>query len=97
MTAITGVVSANTVVTVVADSGNGAAIAAQFSGIVFPSISNTAATATNASGTVTITWPSSGMLVADAQARQFVTNLVGAVTTYTSPITVTSGTQGYLA
>lgn len=96
MTAITGTISANTVVTVVAASGDGAAIAAQFSGLVFPNISTSAATATNSSGTVTITWPSTSMLCADAIARQFVTNMVGAVTTYTSPITITVATQGSL-
>jgi hypothetical protein len=97
LSTITGTVSANTVITVVAASGDGATIAAVFSGIVFPSISNTAATATNSSGTVTITWPSSGMLCGDVIARQFVTNLLAANTALTSPITITSATQGYLA
>lgn len=97
MTAITGTISANTVVTVVAASGDGATIAATFNGIVFPSISNTAATATNSSGTVTITWPSSSMLCADGIAGQFVTNVLGANTSLTSPITVSAATQGYLA
>lgn len=97
MATITGTVSANTVITVVAASADGATIAADFNGITFPSISNTAATATNVSGTVTITWPSSSMLCGDALARQFVTNVLAANTALTSPITISSATQGYLA
>ncbi len=96
MTAITGTVSAQTVVTVVAASGDGATIAAMFNGITFTSISTSAATATNNSGTVTITWPSANMLCADGEARQFVTNMLAADTALTSPITITSTTQGYL-
>lgn len=97
MTAISGTVSANTVITVVAaSSGNGDTIAAKFSAIVFPSISTSAATATNSSGTVTITWPSTSMLCADAMARQFVTNVIAADTSLTSPITISSATQGSL-
>lgn len=97
MTAISGTVSANTVVTVVAaSSGDGDTIAAIFNGLVFPSISSHTATATNSSGTVTITFPSSSMLAADGIARQFVTNKIAAVTTLTSPITITASTAGSL-
>lgn len=89
MTAISGTVTANTVVTVVAaSSGNGDTIAAIFNGITFRSISNTACVATNASGTVTIYWPASSVLAADAQVLQFVANEIAAVTSLTSPITI---------
>lgn len=89
MTAISGTVTANTVVTAVAaSSGNGDTIAAIFNGIIFRSVSNTACVATNASGTVTIYWPASGLLMADQQILQFVANEIAAVTSLTSPITL---------
>lgn len=97
MATITGAVAGKTVVTVVAASGDGANIAATFNGISFPSIASAVATATNNSGTVTITWPSANMLVDDDLARDFVTRKLAANTALTSPITVTATTQGYLA
>jgi phage/plasmid primase-like uncharacterized protein len=96
MATISGTVGANTVITVVGASGDGANVAAKFNGVTFKSISNTAATATNSSGTVTITWPSSSMLCSDAAARQFVTNTLAADTSLTSPITVSAATLGSL-
>lgn len=96
MTAITGTVAYNCVVTVVAASGDGAAIAAKFNGIVVPAVSGVAPTATNNSGTVTITWADASIQVADGIARSVVTNMLSADTTLTSPITVSVSTQGYL-
>lgn len=97
MTAISGTVTYKTVVTVVAaSSGDGDTIAAMFSGIVVAAISNTAATASNSSGTVTITWPDSSIRVGNGIVLTTVTNMIGANTSLTSPITVTATTQGSL-
>jgi nickel-dependent lactate racemase len=84
------------VVTVVGASGDGAAVAAKFSGIVIPGISNTAAVATNSSGTVTITWPNTGVRVGDDLAKLIVANILNADTTLTSPITVNVATLAEL-
>ena len=97
MTAITGTVAYRTVVTVVAASGDGAAIAAKFNGVVIAAVSPVAATAANSSGTVTITWADATISAADGIAQMVVTNMLAADTTLTSPITVTATNQGYLA
>jgi len=96
MTAITGTIVYNTVVTVVAASGDGAAIAAKFNGVVIPGVSGTAAVAANSSGTVTITWAGTTVRVGDELARTVVTTMLAADTSLTSPITISSATQGYL-
>lgn len=96
MTAITGDVAYTTTVTVVAASGDGTTIAAMFNGITFPQVSGAAATATNNSGTVTITWPSEDMVAGDNIALTVVTNTLAADTSLTSPITTSVTTAGSL-
>lgn len=89
MTAIAGTVAYWTVVTVTAASGDGAAIAAKFSGVDIPGVSTTtAAVATNASGVVTITWPQTVVRCSNEQAQTIIANILAADTTLTSPITV---------
>lgn len=93
MTAISGTVVNRTTCTVVAaSSGDGDTIAAIFSGVVIVGISNTAAVATNSGGTVTIYWPQSGVRAGNLIVLTVVSNLIAAVTTLTSPITVSVGT-----
>lgn len=96
MTAIAGTVAYWTVVTIVGASGDGTAVAAKFNGIVFPGISNTAATATNSSGTVTVTWPNTGVRVGDELAQDLVARVLAADTTLTSPVTVNVSTTAEL-
>lgn len=97
MALISGAVVFQTVVTVVADSGNGAAIAAKFNGIVIGGVSPVAAVATNASGTVTITWAQSTAIASDELALNVVTNMLATDLTLTAPITITAGTRTVLA
>lgn len=97
MTAITGTPTLNTVVTVVAaSSGNGDTIAAMFNGIKIGGVSNTAAVATNASGTVTIYWPESGVRTGNSLTRSIVAGIIGANTSLTSPITITVASSTWL-
>lgn len=98
MATITGTISAKTVITVTAASaGDATTIAAMFNGLVFPSVSNVACTATASGSTVTITWPSASMLMEDDLARGFVTAKLAANLTLTSPVTVWAITQSFLA
>lgn len=97
MSAISGTVTWQTIVTIVGDSGDGAAVAAYFSGIVIPAVSNTAATATNSSGTVTVTWPNTAVRVADRLAQTAIVNLLATHTSLTAPITVNVATTAVLA
>lgn len=97
MTAISGTVTWQTIVTIVGDSGDGAAVAAYFNGIVIPGISDTAATATNASGTVTVTWPNSSVRVANGLAQTVIANFMATHTTLTAPITINVATTAVLA
>lgn len=93
MTAIAGtVVYRTTVTTVAASSGDGDTIAAKFSGIVIPGVSNTAAVSTNASGTVTTYWPQTAMRCSDGEALNIVQTIIAADTSLTSPITSTVAT-----
>jgi len=97
MTAISGTATLNTVVTVVAaSSGNGDTIAAMFNGVVIRPISNTAAVATNASGTVTISWLESGVLTGNSLTRSVVAKIIGANTSLTSPITISVASATWL-
>jgi hypothetical protein len=98
MSTISGTATWETIATVVAaSSGDGDTIAAYFSGVVIPGISNTAATATNATGTVTISWPNSGVRVADNLAKTIVTNLIASHTALTAPISINVATTPILA
>jgi len=77
--AITGTVAYQTTVTLSAPGGTNAdatAIAAAFNGIVFPTVSNTAATASASTATVTITWPQTTERIADQLVRDFVATQV---------------------
>jgi hypothetical protein len=90
MSTIAGTVVYRTTVTVVAaSSGDGDTIAAKFSGIVIPAVSASAATATNASGTVTIYWPQTGTRVGNAIALGTTMSMIAADTSLTSPVTAT--------
>jgi len=64
--------------------------------LTFAGIATAAATATNSSGTVTVSWPAGNMLVSNDMAAQFVTQELAALTTLTSPITVSHSTQRWL-
>lgn len=97
MALISGTVAYQTTVVITGASGDGAAVAAKFSGIVIPGVSPTAATATDASGVVTITWPAATIRVADMQALTAVTNIMAADTALTAPITIVAKTQAVLA
>lgn len=93
MTAIAGTVVYRTTVTVVAaSSGDGDLIAALFSGVVIAGISNTAATATNASGTVTIWWPQTTTRAGNSLVLNIVSLIIAADTVLVSPVTATVAT-----
>ncbi len=53
-------------------NGDATAIAAAFNGIIFSTVSNTAATATASAAVVTIYWPESGIRLARELVRDFV-------------------------
>jgi hypothetical protein len=90
MSTIAGtVVNRATVTTVAASSGDGDTIAAMFSGIVIPGISNTAGVSTNSSGTVTTYWPQSVLRCSDQEMFAIVAGIIAADTALTSPITST--------
>jgi hypothetical protein len=97
MSTISGTVTWQTIVTIVGDSGDGAAVAAYFNGIVVPAVSNTAATATNSSGTVTVTWPNTTVLAADRLVQTTIVNFLKSHTSLTAPITVSVATVAVLA
>ena len=93
MTAIAGTVVYRTTVTVVAaSSGDGDTIAALFNGLVFNSISTSACTATNSSGTVTIYWPQTTTRAGNSLVLGTVSGIIAADTALTSPITATVAT-----
>lgn len=93
MTAIAGTVVYRTVATVVAaSSGNGDTIVTKFNGVVIPAVSNTAAVASNSSGTVTIYWPQSSVRAGNGIVLNTVCNIIAADTSLTSPITATVAT-----
>jgi hypothetical protein len=97
MATITGAIAYNSVVTVTAaSSGDATAIAAIFNGVIFPSISNTAAVAAAVSTAVTITWPGATTLTGEANLRQDVTTILSTVLTLTSPVSITAATTGSL-
>lgn len=93
MALISGVKTYTTTVVIVGASGDGTAVAAKFNGIVIAGVSDTAATAVDASGTVTVTWPATAVRVADAQALTAVANILAADTALTAPISVTASTK----
>lgn len=93
MTAIAGTVVNRTTVTVVAaSSGDGDIIAAMFSAVVIAGVSNTAAVATNASGTVTIYWPQSTTRAGNSIVLNTVSTIIAANTALVSPVTATVAT-----
>jgi hypothetical protein len=94
MTAILNAVNYRTTVTVVAaSSGDGDTIALKFNGVIIPAVSNTAAVATNASGTVTIYWqPQSGVRGGNGLVLNTVSAMIAADTSLTSPISVSVAT-----
>lgn len=93
MTAIAGTVVNRTTVTVVAaSSGDGDIIAAMFSAVVIAGVSNTAAVATNASGTVTIYWPQSTTRAGNSIVLNIVSTIIAANTALVSPVTATVAT-----
>jgi hypothetical protein len=94
MTAISGTVTFRTTVTIVAaSSGDGDTIAAMFNGVIIPQVNTaTAATATNASGTVTLYWPQTTTRGGNQWVHNVVATMIAAVTTLTSPITTTVAT-----
>ena len=90
MALISGTKTYQTAVTVVAaSSGDGDTIVLKFNGLVIAPVSATAAVAANASGTVTIYWPATGILMGNALVLDKVVNIIAADTTLTSPITAT--------
>jgi hypothetical protein len=98
MSAISGTATWRTVVTVVAaSSGDGDTIAAKFNGLPILSVSDTNATATNASGTVTIYWPQTTIRAADRLVQSIVTDVIRADTSLTAPISITVATTAVLA
>lgn len=97
MAVISGTIVYQTVVVITGASGDGAAVAAKFNGIVIPGVSDTAATAANSSGVVTITWPATAVRVADELALTAVTNIMARDTSLTAPITIEAGTRTVLA
>jgi hypothetical protein len=97
MSTISGTATWQTVVTAVCDSGDGAAVAAYFNGVVIPGVSGTAATATNSSGTVTISWPNSAVRAADRLVQTIVGDLIRAHTSLTAPIPISVATVENLA
>jgi lysophospholipid acyltransferase (LPLAT)-like uncharacterized protein len=97
MALISGTVTYQAVVTVVcASSGDGDLVAAMFSGMTIGAVSGSAATASNASGTVTITWADSAIRVGDGIVLTTVANLIAANTALTSPVSITNTTRAYL-
>lgn len=94
MTDIAGTVVYRTTVTVVAaSSGNGDTIAAMFNGVTVAGVSTTAAaTAANASGTVTIYWPQTDVRAGNSTVLDIVSGMIAADTALTSPITATAAT-----
>jgi hypothetical protein len=90
LTAISGTGSFRTTITIVAaTSGDGDTVAAMFNGIVIPGISNTAAVATNSSGTVTLYWPATAVLEGDQSVLTDAWAMISANTALTSPISAT--------
>lgn len=82
MAAPAGTVTYNTVVTLNApgnSNGDATLLAAAFNGIVYPAVSNTAATASASSAAVTISWPQSSIRTPNELARDVVINEVKAL------------------
>lgn len=90
MTAIANTGVNTTRVIIVGDSGDGATVAALFNGIIHEAVSHTAAVAANSSGTVTVTWAESGVKMGIESVLDYVRSKVAAVTTLTSPITISA-------
>lgn len=97
MAVISGTATYVTTVLITGASGDGAAVAAKFNGIIIPGVSPAAATAANASGVVTVTWPATTIRVANQLALTAVLNILAADTSLTAPITVSVMTTGVLA
>lgn len=98
MAAPAGTLTYNTVVTLSAPgntNGDATLIAAAFNGVVFPYVSNSAATATASSAVVTITWNQAAERIADRLVMDFVaTQLQGLKASLNAPVTgLTSSTQ----
>ncbi len=96
--AINGTAAYYTYVTLQAPGGTNAdatAIAAAFNGVVYPAVSNTAATASAATATVTISWPEAGIKMAKELVRDFVVSeIVDMKATLNAAVTnITSTTQ----
>lgn len=97
MTAIVPTISYRVTATVVAaTSGDGDTIAAAFNGLTIGGVDVAgAATATNASGTVTIWWPASAVRAGNDLILNQVTNIISGISTLTSPVyPITVRTEG---
>jgi hypothetical protein len=77
-----------TVYVTAASSGDGDSIAAAFNGITIPGVDIVGpATAANASGVVTITWPETAVRCGNELVLNAVTNLIAAMSALTTPVT----------
>jgi len=77
VTAPAGTLAYRTYVTLSAPgntNGDATTIVNAFNGIIFPAVSNTAATASASGAVVTIFWPESGIRLARELVRDFVAN-----------------------
>lgn len=102
MSAPAGTVTYYTTVTLNAPgntNGDATLLAAAFNGVVFPGVSNSAATATASSAAVTIQWNQATIRVDNALARDAVINEVKALAaSLNAPVTnITSSTQATLS
>lgn len=98
MAAPAGTLTYNTVVTLNAPgntNGDATLIAAAFNGIVFPYVSNSAATATASSAAVTITWAQLPERVSNQLAADFVAQECASLkASLNAPVTgITASTQ----